>query len=246
MPIHDWSRVDHGLFHDFHQAWTIGIRNALNGGILPPDYFALAEQILRGPIPDVVTLQRRPASAGTAHGPGGLALADAPPHARFVRAAQTDPYAQKANRIAIRHRLGHVVAVIEIVSPGNKASQHALRTFVDKAVELLRSGISLLVVDLFPPTPRDPQGLHGAIWDAIAEEGFQLPLDKPLTAAAYSAGTPITSYVEPLAVGDELPSLPIFLDEDTYVPAPLESTYQSTWVECPAPLREVVENPAPS
>jgi hypothetical protein len=21
MPIHDWSRVDAGIFHDFHHAW---------------------------------------------------------------------------------------------------------------------------------------------------------------------------------------------------------------------------------
>ena len=59
MPIHDWSRVEPGIFHDFHQAWTVEIRNALNGGGLPAGYFALAEQVLGGPIPDVVTLQRR-------------------------------------------------------------------------------------------------------------------------------------------------------------------------------------------
>src|SRR5438552_2507254 len=45
MPIHNWSRVEGGLFHDFHQAWTIEIRNALNAGVLPPQYFALAEQV---------------------------------------------------------------------------------------------------------------------------------------------------------------------------------------------------------
>ena len=35
MPIHDWSRVDAGVFHDFHQVWTIEIRNRLNDGLLP-------------------------------------------------------------------------------------------------------------------------------------------------------------------------------------------------------------------
>ena len=45
MPIHDWSRVDPGLFHDFHQAWVNELRNALNGGGLPPGFFALAEQL---------------------------------------------------------------------------------------------------------------------------------------------------------------------------------------------------------
>jgi hypothetical protein len=38
MPIHDWSRVDPNLFHDFHQTWTIAIRNSLNSGLLPKGY----------------------------------------------------------------------------------------------------------------------------------------------------------------------------------------------------------------
>jgi hypothetical protein len=59
MPIHDWSHVDHGIFHHFQQAWTIDISNALNGGVLPPGYFALAEQIVSGPIPAVVARPAR-------------------------------------------------------------------------------------------------------------------------------------------------------------------------------------------
>jgi hypothetical protein len=56
MPIHDWTRVRANRFHDFHQSWTIAIRNALNGGLLPDGYLAMAEQITGGPEPDVVTL----------------------------------------------------------------------------------------------------------------------------------------------------------------------------------------------
>jgi hypothetical protein len=163
MPIHDWSRVDSGIFHDFHQAWTIEIRNALNAGGLPPGFFAMA---------------------------------DAPPKARFVTSAEFDRYAGKANRIVIKHRLGHIVAVLEIVSPGNKSSTNALRSFVRKTEELLRQGINLLVVDLFPPSPRDPQGIHKAIWDEIEEESFELPPDKRLIVAAYAAGDLPTAYVE--------------------------------------------------
>ena len=244
MPIHDWSRVDPGLFHHFHQGWTIEISNALNGGVLPPGYFALAEQIVSGPIPDVVTLQRRSTPPDGPGSNGGIAVADAPPRARFVVSAEIDPYAEKANRIAIKHRLGHVVAVIEIVSPGNKRSVHGLRSFVEKAEGLLRQGISMLVVDLFPPSPRDPQGIHKAIWDQICVEPFEPPPDKPLTVAAYSAAELKTAYVEPVAVGDPLPSLPIFLDPRSYVPAPLEETYQTTWAKCPEPLREVVVQPS--
>ena len=245
MPIHDWSRVDPGIFHHFHQAWTIEIANALNGGGLPPEFFAMAEQMVGGSIPDVVTLKRRGAPTDQPQATGGVAVADAPPQARFVTSAEAEPYARKANRLLIKHRLGRIVAVIEIVSPGNKSSQHALRSFVEKAEELLRRGISLLVVDVFPPSPRDPQGIHKAIWDAIREEPFELPADKPLTVAAYCAGVAQTAYVEPVAVGDPLPGLPIFLDPGTYVPAPLEASYEATWAKCPDALREVVENPTP-
>lgn len=241
MPIHDWSRVDAGLFHDFHQAWTIEICNVLNSGVVPTEFFSLiAEGAINRPIPDLITLQRR-TTAIESGGTGGIAVADAPPRARFVALAEADMYAAKANRIVVRHHLGRVVAVIEIVSPGNKSSQHALRSFADKAGELLLQGINLLVVDLFPPSRRDPQGIHKAIWERICDESFELPADKPLTAAAYSAGSPKKAYVEPIAVGDLLPSLPIFLDEGTYVPAPLETTYNLTWSKCPQPVREVVE-----
>jgi hypothetical protein len=243
MPIHDWSRVDPGLFHHFHHGWTAEIASALNAGGLPPGFFAMAEQILSGPIPDVVTLKRRTPPAGSPQNGGAVAVADAPPRARFVIALEEDLYARKANRIAIRHRLGQVVAVIEVVSPGSKSSLHALRSFVQKAYELLQQGINLLVVDLFPPSPRDPQGIHKAIWDEIRDEPFELPPDKPLTVAAYSAGLPITAYVEPVAVGDPLPGLPIFLDPGTYVPAPLETTYEATWAKCPDVLREAVARP---
>jgi hypothetical protein len=96
-------------------------------------------------------------------------------------------------------------------------------------------------VDLFPPSPRDPNGIHKAIWDEINEEPYSPPPGKPLTAAAYAAAEPMTAYVEPLAVGDRLPSLPIFLQPGMYVPAPLEETYQTNWAKCPGIVRELVE-----
>src|SRR4051794_5922539 len=57
MPVHDWSRVDAGTFHHFHSLWIAEISNALNDGLLPPDYYAMAEQVVGGTIPDVLTLQ---------------------------------------------------------------------------------------------------------------------------------------------------------------------------------------------
>ena len=57
MPIHDWTRVDAGIFHAFHQQWIISLSNALNSGLLPEDFYALPEQFAAGFGPDVLTLQ---------------------------------------------------------------------------------------------------------------------------------------------------------------------------------------------
>jgi len=175
MPIHDWTRVDAGLFHDFHQSWTVALRNALNAGGLPPDYFALVEQRIHGPIPDVLTLELSPRSKGPSQGVGGLTVAKAPPRTRVIRRTEAEIYAGKANRITVRHRHGDVVAVVEMVSPGKKGSRAEFRAFVEKSAELLRQGVHLVVIDLFPPGKRDPQGIHKALWDEFEEEELELP-----------------------------------------------------------------------
>jgi hypothetical protein len=243
MPIHDWTRVDPGTFHHFHQSWTIALCNALNTGGLPPDYFALAEQVAAGPIPDVLTLRLRDRGPQTDPATGGVAVAVAPPRARHVTRVEADPYSRKANRVTIRHRHGRVIAVIEIVSPGNKSSRDALRAFVEKLTDLLRQNIHLLVIDLFPPGKRDPQGIHKVLWDELNEEPFELPSDKRLTVASYSAGIVKVAYVEPVAVGDVLPAAPLFLEPEAWVPAPLEATYQTAWSVFPAVLKDLLTTP---
>ena len=112
---------------------------------------------------------------------------------------------------------------------------------MEKADAALRAGIHLLVIDLFPPGPRDPQGMHKAIWDEVAATDFSLPQDKLLTVAAYIGGIAPEAFVEPTAVGLSLPEMPLFLTPDTYVPVPLEGTYETAWEAVPAFWREVLE-----
>src|SRR5947207_8228039 len=99
MPVHDWTRVRPNRFHDFHQSWTIAIRNALNAGRLPPGYFAMAEQQAGGPEPDIITLKLTP-PVGSPES-GGVAIATHPPKVRFVTRSEAASYARKANRITI-------------------------------------------------------------------------------------------------------------------------------------------------
>lgn len=243
MPVHDWFRVDADVFHHFHQCWSISIADTLNARMLPSGYSALIEQHAGGIVPDVLALERKGKPRGWS-GSGSVLTAPAP-NTRLVRHAKA-VLAAKANRVVIRHRLGEVICVIEIVSPGNKSGKSALRSFVEKSVECLRQGIHLLIVDILPPTPRDPQGMHKAVWDEIEEEPFELPADKPLTLAAYVAGDTLTgiettAYVELIGSGDAIPDMPAYLDRSAYVPVPLEATYQAAWATCPADLRELVE-----
>jgi hypothetical protein len=252
MSIHDWTRVTAGTWHDFHLAWIAEIRNALNGGILPADYYAQAEQIA-GPFgPDVLTLQMPDTPInGTAGLPsntgGGVAVSVVPPRMRMTSEAEMNDYVLKRRTLIIRHASGdRIVALLEIVSPGNKASRHGLRSFVEKAVEALYHGYHLLLIDLFPPGPRDPNGIHGAIWGEISDEPFELPANEPLTLAAYSAGPRKRAYVEPTAVGRALIDMPLFLEEDIYVNVPLESTYQAAYRGVPRRWQRVLETPPSS
>ncbi len=248
MPIHDWKRVDAGIFHDFHHAWIEEIKRALNRGILPENFYAMAEQITGKYGPDVVTLERpgRKRGAGFETETGGAALAVARPKTRFhAVTAEAEHYARKANSVVVRHRSGHeVVAVIEVVSPGNKSSKQVLKEFSDKANGLIRSGIHLLIVDLFPPTPRDPGGIHQAIWGEGREGDFPLPPDKPLTCAAYLSAMLPEVFLEPVAVGDALPAMPLFLEGEAHVLVPLDATYASAFEEVPSVWRDVLDSSA--
>jgi len=249
VPIHDWTRVEAGIFHDFHQEWSTAIKHALNAGLLPSDFYALIEQVTTKPGdgkygPDVLTLQTIPTDEGPTPGVGRSAPSAlaAPPRTSNVVRGDRDFYRRKKNAVVVRHASGdRVVAVIELVSPGNKASRKAFADFVGKVCGLLDRRIHVTLIDLFPPTPRDPDGIHGAIWEELYGEPQPLPPDKRLTAVAYeSADDEVRGYVEPLAVGQRLPDVAVFLQEEACVMVPLEKTYASAWESVPRRWRDVI------
>src|SRR5262249_38544950 len=160
---------------------------------------------------------------------------------RFTATTEIESYARKRKSVVVRHISGDdVVAIVEIISPGNKASRHGIRSVVRKVVEFLDAKIHLLLIDLLPPGPRDPQGIHAAIWSEIGDDDFQLPPDKRLTLVAYSAGEVQSAYIEPVAVNDVLADMPLFLEPDLYVPVPLEATCRAAFEAVPRRWREVL------
>jgi len=240
MPIHDWTRVPAGLFHHFHQDWCIEIARELNRGRLPKGLSALVEQRAGPRESDVLTLERRSPPGSGGRGNGAVATVERPV-TRIVRRTTKEIYSGRANRIVVKHHLGRIVAVIEILSPGNKDSRAALRDFVEKTMEFLSAGIHVLIVDLFPPSVRDPLGMHKVIWDEILEEEFAFPKGKDRILVSYEIGIERVAYVEPVGIGDELPDMPLCVARDVYVMVPLESTYRATWDASPEELRTAVE-----
>jgi hypothetical protein len=200
--------------------------------------------------PDVLTLEATDPEFGVGHwsvgDPGGaIAVADHPPAVSLTITAEAERVALKQRRLVIRHATGdRIVALLEIVSPGNKDRRLSLSRFVDKATAALRQGYHLLIVDLFPPGPHDRQGIHGAVWaevDGIEAAQYRQPPDKPLTLVAYEAKPAPTAYVEPIAVGAALPDMPLFLEPGWYIGVPLEETYLQAWRGFPDRWRRVID-----
>ncbi len=246
MPMHDWTLVEAGIFHAFHHGWINAISTALNSGLLPTDYYALPEQVAAGYGPDVLTLQdRTPEDEGGSAAGGAAARLQTRPRTRFIAESDKAFYRRKKSAIAIRHVSDvRLVAMIEIVSPGNKSSRRAFRAFVGKACKLLEHRIHLLLVDSFPPGPRDPNGVHAAIWAEVQDDSFVLPLDKPLTLAAYECDVVTRAYIEPIAVGDLLPDMPLFVEPNGCVQVPLEATYMTAFAVMPRRWRDELQPPA--
>ncbi|MGH8069905.1 MAG: DUF4058 family protein [Candidatus Entotheonellia bacterium] len=177
-----------------------------------------------------------------------IAVAEQPPKVTLALEATTDAafYIAKRRTLVIYHTTGdRIVALIEILSPGNKHSQHTLDDFLDKVMAALRAGYHVLVLDLLPPGRCDPSGMHGVIWEYLTNEPWRAMPDRPLTLASYCARGPITAYVEPISV--TLPEMPLFLTPDHSIYIPLEQAYMAAWRGVPQRWRRVIEpSSAPS
>src|SRR5581483_11046142 len=99
------------------------LQDALNGGLLPSGYYALAEQHAGRAITDVLTLHASPVTPEPLPLPpdtGGTAVAEAPPRVRHRQTIAPGALSRRRT-LAVRHVSGHrLVALLEIVSPANK------------------------------------------------------------------------------------------------------------------------------
>jgi hypothetical protein len=243
MPMHDWTAVGAGIFHAFHHEWISELCRTLNRELLPSEYYALPEQVAAGFGPDVLALQTGPDSPDDSPAGGTATKLQSRPQTRFTAETEVEFYRRKKSSVAVRHVSGdRIAAILEIVSPGNKSSRYAFRSFVDKACELLERRIHLLIIDPFPPGPRDPEGLHAAIWAEVEGVTFTPDPDRSLAALAYECDDLTRAYVETFAAGQPLPKMPLFLEPDGCVMVPLESTYRAAFDALPKRWQTVLSS----
>jgi hypothetical protein len=238
MPVHDWMRVDASIFHDFHLAWIGQLHTLLNCGLLPQDYYALAEQHTGQPFTDVLTLP-----VGPVEPPPPLPLHPGTRRQTIERAALA-----RRRSLAIRHVSGHrLVALVEIVSPANIDRPRHVEVLALKIVDALDVGVHVLLVDLLTPSTHDPNGMHSVVSQRLeqSDEEYDLPADQSLTLASYCAGPRVEVYLQHIALGALLPEMPMFLRPDRYIHVPLEPTYVAAYRGLPEFWRNVLEGRLP-
>lgn len=124
-----------------------------------------------------------------------------------------------------------LVAAVEIVSPANKDRPEHRRAFVAKCAALLQEQVSVTIVDVV--TTRH-FNLYGELLELIGQTDPPLTAEAPTVYAAACRGTKkdntwlLETWTSPVAIGQPLPTLPLWLADNLAVPLELEASYEDT------------------
>ena len=237
MPLRDHFRPpldDLRHWEGFHATWPVMIV-ALLRRKLPRRYFA-EPRVHSGSSAeiDVATFEGEDAAAvgGGNNNGGGVATAVwAPPRPTFT--VVTDLPAQDVYEVLVYDEKRHcrLVAAVEIVSPANKDRPEHRRAFVAKCAGLLRERVSVVLVDVV--TTRTAN-LYGELLDLIGHADPSLNSEPPPLYAAACRMTKranewlLETWTQSLALGQPLPTVPLWLADDLAVPLELEESYEQS------------------
>lgn len=241
MPLRDHFRSplnDKRSWDELHGAWPTTIVMDLNER-LPARYVA-GPRIHLGVEIDVAALETddpRHGVANPAGNGGGTATATwAPPQPTLSVATELPEQDEYEVLIHEDDRGRRLVAAVEIVSPANKDRPENRGAFVAKCAALLTQGVSVAIVDVV--TTRRAN-LYRELLDLIGMTDTSIEHDAPSIYAsacrwrrerteskrAPRAGR-LDTWLHPVRVGETLPTLPLWLEEDFAVPLQLEATYE--------------------
>ena len=171
-----------------------------------------------------------PTRAATGGGRGGVATAVWAPSRPSVAVETGLPdYDEYEVRVFDARRGRNLVAAVEIVSPSNKDRPEHRNIFVAKCAALLQKGVAVSIVDLVTVRKINLYaGLMALIGHVDPTFGESPP---PLYAASCrwtrkEGRATLEAWSHELAVGQPLPTLPLWLGPDLVVPLDLESSYE--------------------
>lgn len=234
MPLFDHFHpplYPHHHWESFHSNWATRIADGI-AVVLPPE-FQVEEHTHAGPgfEIDVATYEESsPPPDRAADGPA-LATRAVPAYAPpvpegVVPAVFPDTFEVRVFSTTAGLTL---VAVIELVSPGNKDHPAERRAFATKCASYLAQGVSLIVVDIV--TNRHAN-LHNDLMRLLeAASDLDFPDGVSLYAVAYRPArraerSEIDVWLRRLTIGAPLPTLPLRLTGDQFVAVDFEAAYQ--------------------
>ena len=221
-------------WHAFHNAWATYISSDLNQR-LPEGYFAELN-VQFGIEIDVAAFEE--ADLGSSY--DATPRADSTSETKGLSAAWTAPAPTQTIPISILSDVVEVLVfgreagptlagAIELVSPANKDRPTHRDAFITKCASYLQQGVGLIIVDVV--TGRQAN-LHDELLARLGSPGI-VSLDADLYAVAYrpvsrADQTSLDIWQEPLAVGQRLPTLPLWLRGGLAVPVDFDATYERT------------------
>lgn len=226
MPLLDHFRPpvsDDIQGNSFHAVWASSLADQLTR-IVPQQFRVQEHLILGGGVEIDIAALKKPTESNGASTP--LRSGWQP-----LTAAESCPaiFPERFEVLVYRMFGGRqLVGAIELVSPGNKDRDEAKAAFANKVVSYLHEGVSVIVMDVVTE-------LHANLHNDIARlmrfpDTLQFPPETGLYAAAYrpvirNDEPELDVWTYPLAVGDPLPTVPLRLIADYFVPVDFEAAY---------------------
>jgi Protein of unknown function (DUF4058) len=232
MPLRDHFHgplTDRRSWEELHGAWPGVIAFRLNA-ILPTDYYSGVRVRLGTAVEiDIGTFEGEDTTWTNRESDGVTALAWKPASPTLLLESETPAPPEYEVRVYDLRHARQLVAAVELVSPGNKDRPDSRDAFVSKCQALLQQNVCVTIVDVF--TERSS--------NLYAELAERLSAAPPATAGSsiYAVSCRgrsargrwrVESWEHELAVGSALPTLPLWLTEELWVPLELDTTYEDT------------------
>jgi hypothetical protein len=206
----------------FHGAWAGTIARLLNQGVLPEGYYAMPFIDRDGPVEiDVATLRGTSANgesaAWAAPEPDVTAVVEMPAADDIEIHVMTDDGDPR------------LMAAIELLSPRNKDRPQAREAFVAKCIGYLQKGCSVIIVDTVTTRRADLSAEILARLDAettLASGGLSATALR--TVAGDGDDRELQVWRSAMALGEPLPTLPLWIDSDLSVRLDLDASYRTT------------------